>query len=235
MIKKNYFSLVMPVFNEAPTIEKTIKLYWKFLKKYPGAEFIIAEDGSSDGTKEILKKLKKTISFKLVSSNARKGYTKAVIDALKLSSRDFVLFSDSDGQHNPQDFTKLLQYYPEHDLIIGEKRPRKDPFYRLVLAGGYNLIINLLFGSNFRDIDSGFRLIKKKVIDSVLPKSGKFRYCYSSEFTIIARQMDFKIKEIPTTHYPRSVGESNVFSPIKLPRVCWGLFLQLLSLRRSFR
>lgn len=223
----------MPVYNEAHSIKNTIKCYWNFIKKYPHAEFIIAEDGSTDGTKEVLRGLQKTIPFKLVSGDKRKGYTKAVIDALKLTSGDFCLFSDSDGQHNPEDFAKLLRYYPEYDLVIGIKKPRHDPLYRNLLSLGYNFIINILFFTYFHDIDSGFRLIKKSVIRAVLPKSGKFKYCYSSEFTILAHHLGYKIKEVPTTHNPRAFGQSNVFSPARLPGVCFGLILQLIKLRRT--
>jgi glycosyltransferase involved in cell wall biosynthesis len=225
------FDLIMPVFNESQIIEKVVKQNWDFVKKYKGSQLIIAEDGSTDGTKEILKKLKKKIPFKLVSSNLRKGYTKAVMDALKLSKKDLILFSDSDGQHIASDFDKLLKFYPKYDLIIGKKSPRRDPLYRNLVSKIYNFLVNILFFSHFEDIDCGFRIIKKDVIKKILPKSGRFKYCYFSEFTIIAKRLGFKIKEVPITHYPREGTQSSIFSPTKLPKIGWGLFIQLVELR----
>ncbi len=232
--KINYeFELIMPVYNEAKTIEKTILKYWEFIKHYPNAKLIIAEDGSKDGTKKILNRLQKKIPFKLESSNLRKGYTKAVIDALKLASKDFILFSDSDGQHDPDDFKKLIQYYPEYDLVIGKKSPRNDPFYRNFISGMYNLLINILFLTNFKDIDSGFRLIKRELIKDVLPKTGNFKYCYFSEFTIFSKKMGYKVKEVPVRHFARNSGQSTIFLPSRLPSIALQLFMQLLILRKN--
>ena len=227
------FELIMPVYNEANTIKETITKYWKFISKYPNAKLLIVEDGSTDRTKDILNQLQKKIPFLLVSSDKRKGYTKAVMDALKLSSKEFILFSDSDGQHDPEDFKKLLDFYPEYDLIIGKKSPRRDPLYRNFVSNVYNKLINILFLTNFKDIDSGFRLIKKELIKKVLPETGNFKYCYFSEFTIVSKKKGYKIKEVGVKHFPRMAGQS-IFSPAKLPKIAFQLTLQLLNLRKNY-
>src|SRR3989338_3155299 len=225
-------SLVMPVYNEVKAIEKVVRDYHsKLIKKLPGSEFIIAEDGSRDGTKGILKRLGKEIPLRLVMGEERKGYPGGIRDALKLPKNDIVCFSDSDGQHEPTDFLKLLKYTDDYDIIIGHKKPRRDPFHRLALSWGYNKLIRVLFGLRFKDIDSGFRIIRKKVLDDVLESSTTLPECTNSEITIRAAKKGYRIIEVPVTHYSRTAGETKSFSFAKLPPVVYKLFKGLLRLK----
>jgi len=99
-------SVVIPVYNEGDVIEKVVRdFYAKVVSKVPGSELIVAEDGSTDNTKAILGRLAEELPIRLVSSDERKGYTRAVKDALKLPRFDLVFFSDSDGQ---QDAVQVL-------------------------------------------------------------------------------------------------------------------------------
>lgn len=225
-------SLVMPVYNEAKAIEKVVRdCHEKLIKKLPGSEFIIAEDGSTDGTKEILRRLAKEMPLRVVMGDERKGYPRGIRDALKLPKNDIVCFSDSDGQHDPSDFLKMLDYVDRYDIIIGMKKPRRDPFHRLVLSRAYNSLIRLLFGLRFKDIDSGFRVIRKKVLDDVLDKSTTLPECTNSEITIRAAKKGYRIIEVPVTHYPRAAGDTKSFNFRKLPKVVHGLFRGLLKLK----
>ncbi len=222
----------MPVYNEAKIIEKVVREYYsKLIRKLPGSEFIIAEDGSTDGTKTVLKRLGKEFPLRLVMGEERKGYPKGIRDALKLPKNDIVLFSDSDGQHDPKDFFKLLEYADDYDIIIGHKRPRRDPFHRLVLSRGYNALVTLIFGLSFKDVDSGFRIIKKKVLDDVLHDSTTLPECTNSEITIRAAKKGYRIIEVPVTHYPRPTGETKSFNFTKLPQAVYALFKGLLKLK----
>ena len=78
-------SIVLPVYNEAGTIERVLRdLHAKIAAKLADVEFIVAEDGSSDGTKEVLQRLAPELKLRLVTGRERKGYTRAVKDALAL-------------------------------------------------------------------------------------------------------------------------------------------------------
>ena len=195
------------------------------------AEFIVAEDGSTDGTKEILEKLSNKLNIKVFSGNRRKGYVKAVKDALALANNELVFFSDSSGQHNPQDFWKLTDKIENFDLVIGVKSPRKDPAYRIYMSRGYNLIIDVLFGLRLHDIDCGFRLIRKQALDSVLPETKTLKHCVSSEITIRMKNRGFRIAEVPISHRPRPVGDKKNFSYKNLVKVVFELLLGIIMLR----
>lgn len=231
--KMQKVSLVIPVYNEAGLIDSLVRSYYnRVIKKIPKSELIVAEDGSSDGTKEILIKLKKDVPFRLVSGKERKGYNKAVKDALRIPKNDIILFSDSSGQHNPADFFKMAKYIDDYDMVIGYKYLRKDPTWRVFFSRIYNFLIKIFFGFDVRDINCGFRIIKKKVIDDVLKETGTFKkYCVFSEFTLRAYKKGYKIKEVPIHHEWRTVGEKKSFSLWNILKVVLILVLDIVRLR----
>lgn len=114
-------SLLLPVHNEAETIEKTITEFYAEIGTKIPLEIIVAEDGSTDGTKDILRRLNKRIPMKLVLGEQRKGYMRGVKDGLRQVTTDYVFFVDSDGQHKASDFWKLYRMKGDYDLIVGKK------------------------------------------------------------------------------------------------------------------
>ena len=228
-------SIIIPVYNEAGVIEHVIKAFYeKVVKRLPHARLIVAEDGSTDGTKDILKRINEEIGFTLISSDSRKGYTTAFKDALGVAKTDLVFFSDSDAQHDPEDIFKLLGEIGTNDIVSGYKSPRRDPVHRVLLAKGYNLLIHLLFGFKMRDIDSGFKLIKKEVIDKILPDVRDMKWCVMSEFILKAHLAGYRIKEVAVRHYPRKAGTTSLFTPARLPLIILGLMMSLLKIKFGY-
>ena len=135
MLKNTPVSIVIAVYNEADTLEKEVRrIYDVILSKIPNSELIIAEDGSTDGSKEIIKTLVKELGIVHSTSIERKGYTKALRDAFKITKSPLIFFSDTGNKHNPEDFWKLYPHINEFDLIIGKKSNRKDQLYRQILT-----------------------------------------------------------------------------------------------------
>ena len=233
MQKITKISLVIPVYNEAGIIEPLVRSYYKnLIRKIPQSEFIIAEDGSTDGTKGILKELNKKIPFVLVMSSKRKGYNMAVKDALKIPKNNIIFFSDSSGQHEPKDFFELSKYINDFDIIIGYKSSRQDPYYRVFLSRWYNVLVRMLFGLKLRDINCGFRIVKKSVIDDVLRECKTFeKYCAFSEFTLRAYKKKYRIKEVPIHHYRRHIGEKKSFFIWNIILVVFIVIWDLIRLR----
>lgn len=98
--------VLLPVHNEAETIEGTIREIYDELSRTVRMRFIICEDGSSDATKEILNSLCTRFPMKLMLSESRKGYSRAVRDGMKALDAPYLLCLDSDGQCDPKDFWK---------------------------------------------------------------------------------------------------------------------------------
>ncbi len=103
-------SVVLLAHNEAGIIEKVVRdCDAEVIIKLRGSVLVIAEDGSTDGTKEILDKLSKELPLTITSATNKRGYTKAMKAAFELAKNDLIFFNDADGQHDPRDFWKLAE------------------------------------------------------------------------------------------------------------------------------
>jgi dolichol-phosphate mannosyltransferase len=118
-----------------------------------------------------------------------------------------------------------------YDVVSGIKKQRKDPWQRIVMSKVYNAYISVLFLHRFRDIDAGFKIYKRKVLDAVLPECTLFKECISTEILLRTVTKGFKIKEIPVTHLEREILAQRTFSFKKLPKLVGGIFVDVLKLR----
>ena len=109
--------ILLPVYNEAISIKKTLYDIYDALKNDIKFEFIITEDGSTDDTKKILNELRNELPMILISEDKRKYYSLAVLDGIKKASADFLLIMDSDGQCDPKDIKKFWNERNASDLI----------------------------------------------------------------------------------------------------------------------
>ncbi|HLD00874.1 MAG TPA: glycosyltransferase family 2 protein [Candidatus Nanoarchaeia archaeon] len=227
-------SVILPVYNEAKSIQKVItEVYEKVLNNFSGpAELVVAEDGSTDGTKEILSQLQAEKGFRLVSGKDRKGYNRALKDALALAQGKYVFLCDTGGAHEMGDFMKLYAHIKDNGVVSGFKKERGDPMHRIVLSRIYNLYVSLLFGHRFYDIDSGFKLYQKKILDQILSEVNVLKECISTEILLRIHRKGHKITEVPVIHYKRNFdGPAKTFSYKKIPKIVSQLFLDLWKLR----
>lgn len=212
-------SVLLPVYNEAETVSNILKTYHNEICRKVSAPLIVAEDGSTDGTREILASLQKELPIVLLSDPNRKGYAKAAIDALKSCSSDWVFFSDSDGQYSPSDFWKLWKKRDGFDMVIGRKVHRSEGAHRVILANGFHKIVNGVFGLSLHDADCGFRLIRKEVIRSVVDKVRFLDYSFWAEFTIRACLSGFRVSEVPINHSSRIHGDTHIYKRSKIATI----------------
>ncbi|MFA5075461.1 MAG: glycosyltransferase family 2 protein [Candidatus Babeliales bacterium] len=228
-------SLIFLAHNEALTIEKEIKLFYEeIIQKIPGSEFIIAEDGSTDETTQIIQKLVKELGVIHLTSKEKKGYAKALKDAVLFAKNDYIFFSDTGLKNDPKDFWKLYKNKEKFDLIVGRKLNRKDQFYRKLLTNGYNFFIRKYFGfNNIYDSDSGFRLFNKKVVEKVFKKDLFFKNLIGSEIVLRAVLQDLKYCEVPISYFQRQ-GVSRGMPVKKIPKIILGSFSNLARLKREF-
>ncbi len=224
-------SIILPVHNESKTIRDTVIRYFQELDGELPFELIVAEDGSEDGTKEVLMTLARELPIVLLSGNTRKGYARGVGDALRSCTGQWIFFSDADGQFSPSDFWKLWTQRDSHDMIIGLKVRRHDDIYRIVLSSGFRRMVNLLFRVKLQDSDSGFRLIRREVMKSVIGEVKFLEYSFWIEFTVRAALKGFKVCEIPISHRNREYGESRIFNASTIPEI---VFSQLVGLGKLF-
>jgi len=228
-------SLVFPVYNESFIIEQTLRNYIAELaSRVPELEVIVAEDGSTDDTKVVLERLEEELPIKLFMSDERKGYQEAVRDAIAHATKPWLFIVDSDYQFAAIDFWRLEPYRRSYDVILGMKRPRKDPFYRVFLSWGYNLLLRLFFKLPYRDMDTGFRLIRRSVAEEVAPEVKHMSF-FTAEFVVRAHQAGYKILEVPVHHYARKIGSTTIFFISKLFLICIYQLIGIFRLKREFR
>jgi len=236
MKKEKSVSVVLPVYNEAEIIEEVIRGYYnEIIRKYPNSEFIIAEDGSDDGTKKILTELSKEIPMRLVMGPERKGYLHGVRDALLLAKNEIVFFSDSDGQHDPRDFWKLLKKIENHDLVCGMRVKRHDPLSRKILTRFYNRLIWFYFGIYMMDTNCGFKMMRKNVVDEVVKHIKHIKFGFSTELIIRTYITGYKISAVPISHIKREHGVATQFTFGRIPGVMHRQISGLRALKKELK
>lgn len=229
-------SLIIVVHQEADIIEPVIKeFYEKVTSKISGSEFIVCEDGSTDGTKEILRRIKDRYHLTLDMVDGKRGYINAMRDGYRQAKNPVILFSDSDGQHDPDDFWKMSPLLEKLDMIVGWKKTRLDPWYRLFLAFVFNKLIGLYFGFGLHDIDCGFRLIKRPVRDFLLTQEWRLKHCTNGELAVKAHFAGFKVSEIPVSHFSRKFGASVGLPFAKLPKIIWNILKAFPKIKQDIR
>lgn len=231
---KNRVSFVFPVYNEEYIIEKTLLSYHKEFDGKLEFDMIVAEDGSTDKTKEILKIVASKIPVKLHMHNERKGYLRAIKDALNHAENEWIFLVDSDHQFNPGDFWKLWPFRESHDLILGIKKNRKDGPLRLFLSKGYNILLKYIFWVPYEDMDTGFRLFKRDMTRKIAPSVNNLGF-FTAEFVIKAHDLGYKIKQIPVEHLNQKIRASNIFHIKKLPFILSKEFKGIFKLFKEIR
>lgn len=212
-------SVLLVAYNEANSIDSTIRSYYKEINSNNLLEFVVAEDGSTDGTKRILKNLKKEFPLRLITSNKRKGYTKSVNESLAKCKGEWIFFSDSDGQYFPADFWNIWKERNSYDMIIGHKVNRDESAYRLILSRVFHIMSNRLFKLNLKDADCGFRLIRRDIVTPITRRIKHLEYSFWMEFTINACINGYKVKEIAIRHSNRKNDKSRIYTPKKIPKI----------------
>ena len=228
-------SLVFPVYNESFIIEQTLRNYISELEgRVEDLEVVVAEDGSTDDTKVVLERLAKELPIRLFMSDKRKGYQRAVIDAISRATKPWIFVVDSDYQFAAIDFWALEPHRRTHDVILGIKSPRKDPRYRIFLSWGYNQLMRACFGVPYDDMDTGFRLFRREIVEEIAPKIRHMSF-FTAEFVIRAHYAGYRIKQIPVRHYARKIGSTNIFYVSKLFFICFEQLAGMLRMRREFQ
>jgi glycosyltransferase involved in cell wall biosynthesis len=228
-------SVVFPVHNESFIIEQTLRNYVAELQgRVADLEFIVAEDGSTDDTKAVLERLAGELPLRLFLGDVRKGYQQALKDAVAHAGKPWLFIVDSDYQFAAIDFWRLEPLRAGHDVILGTKTPRRDPFYRVFLAWGYNVLLRLFFGVPYRDMDTGFRLARREWVDRLAPQV-RFMTFFNAEFVLRAHFAGARIACVPVPHYARKIGTTTIFYVSKLVLICFRQFVGMLQLWSELR
>jgi dolichol-phosphate mannosyltransferase len=213
--------VLLPVHNEAETIEGTIRELYDTLAPRLPLRFIICEDGSRDGTQQVLAHLAQTYPIQLLTSEQRKGYSRAVTDGMNALQADYLLCLDSDGQCDPQDFGKFWDTRKQQDVAIGWRVQRSDSLLRRLLSRGFFRLYQLFFQVPVHDPSCPYVLAHKRVIETVVPELGEMQQGFWWEFVARVHRRGFSLREIPVHHRSRRVGRTQVYRLNRLPTIAY--------------
>jgi dolichol-phosphate mannosyltransferase len=227
---KPELEILLPVHNEADSIEATVREIYEELSPQVSLRFLICEDGSRDNTKEILRHLSQSIPMNLILSDERKGYSRAVKDGMKALEAPYLLCLDSDGQCDPKDFGKFWQVRTNSDLVLGWRVNRADNPLRKAMSRAFYRIYQLLYGVPVHDPSCPYVLVRKEVVDQLVDELGAMQQGFWWEFVARVHRHGFSIQELPVNHRLRSAGTTQVYKFRKLPGIGWRHFLALFKI-----
>ena len=211
-------AVALPAYNEEASLPRTVPPIVEALRRVTDDfEIVVVDDGSRDRTADVVRELSQQYpQVRLVQHPINLGYGAAVWTGITSGQKEFIFFTDADGQFDISELQKFIPFTKTHDLIIGYRAPRGDPPMRLVNAFGWKVFVTLLFGYVARDIDCAFKLFRREVLDQVYVESRGA--AFSAEFLIKARDRGFKTKEIPVSHHPREAGSATGNRPDVIAR-----------------
>ncbi|MBI3290214.1 glycosyltransferase, partial [Candidatus Microgenomates bacterium] len=207
-------SVFFPAYNEAENLTSTIESALKVLENLTSKgniknwEIIIVNDGSTDGTGEIAEELSRKYKGVRVVHQKNGGYGSALKSGFYKAKYEVIVYNDSDGQFNFAQVDKFLEKLDEADVIIGYRTNRADHFIRKIFAKGWALSLFVFFGLRLKDVDCGFKMVKKSFINKI-PKFQSTRGgMINAEIAIKAKEFGFRIVQVGVNHYPRVAGKS---------------------------
>jgi len=202
-MNKTDLSIIIPTYNEAQTIEGVIG---KIKALYPESEIIVVNDGSTDDTGAVAKDAGAIV----YSHPYNMGNGAAVKSGIRIASGGILVFMDGDGQHDPEEITKLLEHLQDFDMVVGA-RP-KGHQASLGRAFGnklYNWLASYVTKFPIQDLTSGFRAVKSEIAHNflyLLPNT----YSYPSTLTLCVLRNGRSLKYVPINTQRRKEGNSKI-------------------------
>jgi dolichol-phosphate mannosyltransferase len=200
-------SLVIPVYNERENITPLFESITDgLLGLQESYEIIFVDDGSIDGTADILRDLAdKEDSIKVIQLRRNFGQTAAMMAGIDFAQGEVIIPMDGDGQNDPADIPKLLDKLAEgYDVVSGWRKDRQDKRFRRVLISKLaNRLISATTGVKLHDFGCSLKAYRREVIQSIRLYGEMHRF-----IPIYASWQGARVTEVPVNHYPRLSGTS---------------------------
>ena len=207
MTKKPYLSVIIPFYNEVENIEELLKRVFEVLRGMGiSFEVIAVDDGSSDGSTELLKRLKGNFKeLRVVVFRRNFGQSAAMTAGFDLSRGKIVVTMDGDLQNDPRDIPRLVEAIEEgYDVVTGWRKDRKDALIsRLLPSKVANWIIGKATGVRLHDYGCSLKAYRQEVAKNLLLYGDLHRF-----IPVLAELQGARIKEVVVTHHPRTRGKS---------------------------
>lgn len=196
-------SIILPAFNESGTIDDVIR---GIHARFPDAEIVVVDDGSADETAAVAEAAGATV----YRHSYNVGNGAAIKTGIRVANGDILVFMDADGQHDPEDVARILEYFPEYDMVVGARTKNGQATVGRALGNRiYNWLASYVTKFPVKDLTSGFRAVKAEVARSfvfLLPNT----YSYPTTLTLGVLRTGRTMKYVPIRVRKRSAGRSKI-------------------------
>ncbi len=205
----NKLSVFFPLFNEEGNVENTVKKAVEVLNRlHLEYEIILVNDGSKDNTAKVIDKIvKENSKVRAIGHDKNLGYGEALKSGFYNAKYDTIVYTDGDGQFDFSEISKFLEKIDDYDLLIGYRIKRQDPFFRILFKAGWKLSLFAFFRLTLKDVDCGFKMVKKSVLEKISHLQSQRGAMINAELAIKAKKAGFKIGQVGVNHYPRLSGK----------------------------
>lgn len=203
-------SVVVPIYNEVESIRPLYERLVEVLGNGPtpyrsGYEIILVDDGSSDGSFEVCAKIQsRDPRVRVVQFRRNFGKTAALHAGFKLALGAQVVTIDADMQEDPKDMFRLLEPLNSgYDMVSAWRKQRNDPISKTLPSRVFNTVVSCITGIHLHDMNCGFKAYAREVITDLHLYGEHHRF-----IPLLAKQLGFRVKEVPVEHQQRRFGKS---------------------------
>lgn len=201
-------SVVIPVYNELKTIREILG---RVQSTGIPTEIVVVDDGSKDGTRDILKELDGQGNIRVILHEKNQGKGAAVMTGLRAARGDVLMIQDADLEYDPRDYPALLKPIEEGiaEVVYGSRflgAPRRTTmFWHMVANKLLTFMTNILYNNILTDMETGYKVFQREVVDGLDIKARRFDF--EPEFTAKILKRKHRIFEVPITFNPRDYSE----------------------------
>lgn len=206
MAERGRISVIIPLYNEEESLEELYERLVRVLSN-EGHEFeiIFVDDGSTDGSLDVLRTLRdKDKRVKILSFRRNYGKSAALSEGFRVAGGDVVVTIDADLQDNPDEIPGLIAKLGEgYDLVSGWKAKRKDPITKTLPSKIFNLVTSLVTGIKLHDFNCGLKVYRGEVVKNISVYGELHRF-----IPVLASWEGYKVTEKRVSHFERKFGKS---------------------------
>ncbi len=218
-------SVIIPVYNEVESIKEILKRVQaiKLVK-----EIVVVDDGSLDGTRDILSKLDSKGVVRVILHEHNQGKGAAVRTGISAAKGDVLLIQDADLEYDPRDYPRLLQPIKEDiaDVVYGSRflgGPRRPTMYWHMIANKLlTFMTNILYNNILTDMETGYKVFRREVIEGMVLHANGFDF--EPEFTAKILKRRFRIYEVSISFNPRDYSQGKKIKVHDAFVAVWTLF-----------